>query len=324
MENLDTLDTLIQRIENKLQTQPLMLFLNGQCILRNSDFLLNLTEQELHITIPKNRAVQKPFHIIHIIDTPKSMIKTRIYLLENAHATIFETYYVQGSVQTPIESFSAHANTDVYLSHATNLQHYVFCESGTTETLIHNLSINQQQSEYTGSVLQSSLGHQQTEITLNLHQPEAVANLQALCLASETQMKSLNLITHHHAQKCNSRTQVRGIANGKAKHHFTGTIVVHPKASQSEAHLEIKQLLLSEQAEVHAKPELEIHNDEVQCTHGATVGHLDTEALFYLTTRGIPEAEAKKLLIQAFMHPILEHMPSHECLLHNFQKAHGY
>lgn len=320
MEKPHTLDSLIAKIENTSQTEPLMLFLNGECILHKSDFLLNLTSHELHISILKNKIDPKPVHIIHILDAPKTILATRIYGLENAHATIFETYYLLDTSDPKI----AQAHTNLYLSSRTHLQHYLFCESGTTNTFVHNLSINQQQdSEYNGTVLQNNLSQQQTHISLNLHQPGATANLQVLSLASETQTKSLNLRAEHHAQNCNSHMKVRGIVNDKAKNHFTGTIIVHPKASQSEAHLEVKQLLLSEQAEAHAKPELEIHNDEVKCTHGATIGHLDTEALFYLTTRGIPEAEAKKLLIQAFMHPILEHIPSH-AYLNSIHRAHGY
>ncbi len=320
MEKPYTLDTLIENIEHKYQAEPLMLFLNGECILQKSDFLLNCTEHELHISILKNTSTPKPVHIIHILDAPKTILATRIYGLENARATIFETYYLLGASDPKTEQ----VYTNIYLSARTHLQHYLLCESSATNTLVHTLSVNQQQdSEYNGTLLQNNLGHQETRVSLNLYQPGATAKLQALSLASKTQSKSLNLCAEHHAHNCNSDMKVRGIVNDKAKNHFTGTIIVHPNASQSDAHLEVKQLLLSEQAEAHAKPELEIHNDEVKCTHGATVGHLDTEALFYLTTRGIPEAEAKKLLIQAFMHPVLEHIPAHECL-NTIQMTHGY
>jgi len=324
---MENFQTLFERVENQLQTEQVALFLNGQCITHKSDFVLNITEHELHITVPKDTRHLKPLHIIHVIDTPfnaQHPLSTRLYGLNNSHATIFETYYLKGSIHPGTDPFSVTAHTDIYVSDTATLQHYLFCESETIDTLIHSVNIHQDKNtQYTGTVVQSSIGHQQTNITLNLNKPQATAHLHVLSLASETQMKSLTVSTHHHEKHCTSQTTARGIANGRGTSHFKGTIIVHPNASQTDAKLEIKQLLLSEQAEVQATPELEIYNDEVQCTHGATVGHLDEEALFYLKTRGIPEAEAKKMLINAFMQPILQHI-TFDTFTHIIQEAHGY
>ena len=91
-----------------------------------------------------------------------------------------------------------------------------------------------------------------------------------------------------------------GVAGGRARGILHGAITVEPGADGSDASLDTKNLLLSAQAEIDAQPVLEIHADEVKAAHGATVGRLDERALFYLRTRGLPEAEARALLTLAF------------------------
>ena len=105
---------------------------------------------------------------------------------------------------------------------------------------------------------------------------------------------------------------------------FTGTIVVAPNAYKTEARLDNKHLLLSKHAEAKTKPELEIHNGDIHCTHGATIGYLDQDALFYLKSRGIPEVEAKQLLVTAFIQPTLENIPTTALTQHIQGMLHGY
>ena len=93
----------------------------------------------------------------------------------------------------------------------------------------------------------------------------------------------------------------KGVIDDRARAVFQGRIVVHPKAQKADGHQLSKALLLSDRAEIDTKPELEIYADDVKCSHGAAVGDLDREALFYLRSRGIPEAAARNLLIEAFL-----------------------
>src|SRR5690606_35565106 len=98
----------------------------------------------------------------------------------------------------------------------------------------------------------------------------------------------------------------RGIAERKATSSVTGKIVIPKTAAQYSAQPENKNLLLSREASINSRPQLEISQDSIQrCTHGATVGCLDDEALFYLLSRGIPVAEAKKMLMNGFFEPVL-------------------
>ena len=96
------------------------------------------------------------------------------------------------------------------------------------------------------------------------------------------------------------------VLDGKARAVFQGTIRVRRGAQQSDGHQLHRALLLSEQAEIDAKPALEIYADDVKCSHGATVGELDDDALFYLRARGIPADEARRLLIRAFLDEVID------------------
>jgi Fe-S cluster assembly protein SufD len=104
----------------------------------------------------------------------------------------------------------------------------------------------------------------------------------------------------HAVPRCTTTESYKGILDGKARGVFSGRIRVLPGAQKTIAHQMSSSLLLSDDAVVDAKPQLEIFADDVKCGHGGTVGQLDEAALFYLRSRGVPEAEARSLLIWAF------------------------
>jgi Fe-S cluster assembly protein SufD len=114
----------------------------------------------------------------------------------------------------------------------------------------------------------------------------------------------------HAAPHCGSRQFYNGILDGQAHGVFHGRIVVHKAAQKTDAKQTNRNLLLSDDAQIDTKPQLEIYADDVKCTHGATIGQIEENALFYLQSRGISEAEAKKLLLMAFAEECVERMHS--------------
>jgi Fe-S cluster assembly protein SufD len=118
------------------------------------------------------------------------------------------------------------------------------------------------------------------------------------------------LVDHHtrvdHAKpRCTSREFYRGVLDGAARGVFNGRVIVHQDAQHTDAQQANHNLLLSREAEVDTKPQLEIFADDVKCAHGATVGQLDDSMIFYLRSRGIEHDVAKALLIYAFAHDIV-------------------
>ncbi|PCH55633.1 MAG: hypothetical protein COC15_04120 [Legionellales bacterium] len=142
-----------------------------------------------------------------------------------------------------------------------------------------------------------------TDLIINLSQEQAQCNIYGLQLAQNTETYSLNLLINHTAPNCISNTILRGVYTDNAIGNITAKIHVHPYAYKTNAALENKNLLLSNTATVNTLPQLEIYNDDVKCSHGATIGALDVEALFYLQSRGIAYSAARKILIESFISP---------------------
>ena len=138
----------------------------------------------------------------------------------------------------------------------------------------------------------------------------ASVRMDGLYLLREARHADLTTVVTHEGGGETSQ-MFKGVVTDRARAVFQGQIVVRPGADGTDARLRHDALLLSDTAEVDAKPELEIYADDVQCAHGNTVGALDEEALFYIRSRGVPEAEAKALLMQGFIGEVVDRI-AHE------------
>lgn len=132
------------------------------------------------------------------------------------------------------------------------------------------------------------------------------AGLRGATLIAEDQHADITLVIDHAVPNCDSREYFKAAIDGRAKGVFQGRINVHPHAQKTDGQMMTQSLLLSDEAEMAYKPELEIFADDVQCAHGATSGQIDEDLLFYLRARGIPEAEARTLLVLAFLAEAIE------------------
>ena len=143
------------------------------------------------------------------------------------------------------------------------------------------------------------------EVKVDLCGPGAEAHLKGLYLCKADEKVNFRVVMHHRAPLCRSTQLFNGIAGGEAQVNFHGTIVVAPDAQQTEAYQENHNIVLTEQAKVNTKPQLEIYADDVKCSHGATVGQLNADEIFYMRSRGIPENEAKTLQMLSFLSPVI-------------------
>ena len=116
------------------------------------------------------------------------------------------------------------------------------------------------------------------------------------------------MLVEHVSPHCASRQFYNGILDERAHGVFHGRIIVHKDAQKTDAKQTNRNLLLADDAQIDTKPQLEIYADDVKCTHGATIGQIDEDALFYLRSRGISEAEARRILLQAFAAECLDRM----------------
>jgi Fe-S cluster assembly protein SufD len=145
-----------------------------------------------------------------------------------------------------------------------------------------------------------------TEIHARLSGPDGAAHLNAAQLLRGHQHGDFTTVVSHDQPNCASRQTVKNVLDGHARGVFQGRIEVARGAQKTDGYQMNQALLLSPDAEIDSKPELEIFADDVKCSHGATVGELDAEQVFYLRSRGIPEAPARAMLVRAFLAEALE------------------
>jgi Fe-S cluster assembly protein SufD len=145
-----------------------------------------------------------------------------------------------------------------------------------------------------------------TEAHVRFNGPKGVAHLNGAQLLSGVQHADFTTVVQHAAPACSSRQTVKHVLAGRSQGVFQGRIEVARVAQKTDGYQMNQALLLSPDAEIDTKPELEIFADDVKCSHGATVGELDAEQLFYLRSRGIPEGEARSMLVRAFLAEALD------------------
>lgn len=136
----------------------------------------------------------------------------------------------------------------------------------------------------------------------------AEANLYGAYVCGGSENVRISVEMHHDVPHCNSRQLFKGIAGGRSKVDFYGKIIVAQDAQRTEAYQENHNILLSDDAKVDTKPQLEIYADDVKCSHGATIGSLNEEEQFYMRSRGITLEDAKVLQMISFIAPVLENM----------------
>jgi len=158
------------------------------------------------------------------------------------------------------------------------------------------------------------------DIAVRLGRENGTCHVDGLYLVGDGQHADTHSLIDHAVPRCASRQTYKGILDGRSRAVFNGRVFVHEGASQTDAQQSNKNLLLSREARVDTKPQLEIYNDDVKCSHGATVGQLEEEELFYLLSRGLSPALARNLLTYGFAEEIVEKI-RHESIRRRLDRA---
>jgi Fe-S cluster assembly protein SufD len=159
---------------------------------------------------------------------------------------------------------------------------------------------------YRGRLLSLGGGLTRNGLRVTLDGEGADCELDGLYVGANKQHVDNQIFVHHRVPHTTSRQLFKSVLTGSAHGIFTGCVQVDPDAQKIEAHQQNRNLVLSENAVADTRPQLEIHADDVRCTHGATIGRLDENALFYLRSRGLDLPTARSLLTQAFAMEVLE------------------
>jgi len=264
----------------------------------------------LFLFVPSNTVIDKPIHILNFTDNTQhekiTMPRNLILIGENSQAQIIETFH---SVSETADSFHNFNNLTAEIILASNsILNYQIVQNESAKTFrINNTKVIQfDGSTFNCNTFTLNGNIVRNELKVNFWGQHAQANLNGLYLPSHTQI--FDNFTHitHLTPNCNSQQTYRGIVNHKATGVFLGKVFVAKDAQKTNAYQSNKNIVLSNDALVNSKPQLEIYADDVKCSHGSTTGQLDTEALFYMQARGISKDLARNLLLKAFSADIVE------------------
>lgn len=253
----------------------------------------------------KNRgAGRHPVHLLFVATAGDVVSHPRVLVVAEAasQTTVIESY-----VSLADGCYFTNALTEVVLMEEARVDHYKLQEESEKAFHVATLQVRQERDTHFASH-SISFGGQlvRNDINVVLDAEGASCLLNGLFMARGRQHMDYHTRVDHAKPNGSSEEVYKGILDGRARGVFNGRVKVHPDAQKTDAHQSNKNLLLSRDAEVDTKPELENYADDVKCSHGATVGQLDEQSLYYLRSRGIGEAQARGLLTYGFARDILE------------------
>lgn len=260
----------------------------------------------LHLQVPEQTRSETPWMIVQISTAASAGVirhyRHSITLERQSKASII---FCQASTGNFVQA--QNALIEVKLEEGAVL-HYASTQLHNEQALhIEGLHCEQAaHSQLEASVLSLEASLSRYDFSTNYLGPQAGSKMYGVYSIKAKQHTDLHFNAEHRVPYCSTVQTVRGVLDDQAKAVFNGRVCVHPQAKHSTSEQANHNLLLSTLAEVDTKPELEIYNDEVKCAHGATVGQLDQDALFYLQARGLSETEARAILQQAFVLQVFE------------------
>jgi Fe-S cluster assembly protein SufD len=261
------------------------------------------------VHVSRDATVELPVHVVFIADAnaakgvthPRNLIVAE----RQSSATVIESYVSLGDA-----TYFTNAVTEVVVEDGATLSHLKVQRESPRAFHVHTVeTIQRRDSHFVSFSFATGAALSRTNIYTTLGGAGSGATLNGLYIVDGEQHVDHQTRIEHAEPNCFSREIYKGILDGSSHGVFNGKVYVRPAAQKTDGKQTNNNLLLSERARVDTKPQLEIFADDVKCTHGATVGRLDEQALFYMKSRGIDDARARHLLTYAFAADVLETIP---------------
>lgn len=261
----------------------------------------------LFVYVPSGTIAKKPIHVIHLVrsDEPRLLQPRNLIVVgQSSEVDLIESFRTLDDT----ESFT-NGVTEIVVDENAHVDHYVLQLEGPGGSQVYTTQVDQQDNS-TFSTNTFTLNGTFTRNNLNIvvDGENCETNLYGLCLAKGSQHVDNHTIVDHAQPHCASNELYRSILDDESTGVFNGRVLVREDSQKIDAFQSNKTILLTAEASIDTKPELEIYADDVECSHGATIGQLDDEALFYLRSRGVPEHRAKVLLLYAFASDVVDNI----------------
>ena len=263
-------------------------------------------EDGVYLALARGVVVEQPIHVVFIttaaLEGRASHPRVVVTAADNSRAVLVERH-----IALDAAVYFSNVTTEITLGRNAAVDYYRLQEESAKAFHISGVHVRQDRdSRFEAHTVTLGSALVRNDVDVRLEAPGAHCELNGLYLASGRQHVDTHTRIDHLQPRGTSNEFYKGILDGHGRCVFNGKVVVHPDAQQTDARQSNKNLLLSADAEADTKPQLEIYADDVKCSHGATVGQLDADAVFYLRSRGVDEAAARNLLTLAFAREIIE------------------
>ena len=267
-----------------------------------------LAEDGAFVHLRAGTTVDEPIQLVFFSETAGSPLvsspRSAVLAGPGSRVAIVETH-----VGVPGDIYCTNAVTEVVLEEGAAVEHYKVQDESETAFHLALLDVRQgRDSRFSSHSVALGSRVARHEVRVGLEAEGAEVSLDGLYMPRGDQHHDNPILIEHAAPHCTSHQLYKGVLDGHGHGVFNGRVVVRPGAAGTDAAQTNKNLLLSDHAEVDTRPRLEILADDVKCTHGATVGRLDEDAVFYLRSRGVPHLAARGLLIYAFVNEMVERL----------------
>lgn len=272
-----------------------------------------LVQDGVLVHIARNVKLPQPLQLIEIlggVTSPLLALRRLLVVLEdNAECRMLVCDHAartDGADGKPV-LLASDTVVEICMAPGSRLEYYDMQESGTGNARYECLAVRQQAgSSFRSNISTLRCGTTRNDITVSLDGEGCECNLSGMAITDGTQVADNSTVVIHNAPHCYSNQLFKYVADGESRGAFEGLIKVQPGAHHTEAYQNNRNILASPGARMHTRPQLEIYCDDVRANHGAATGQLDADALFYMRTRGIPEDEARTMLMQAFMVDVVD------------------
>lgn len=256
------------------------------------------------VVVKKNKKAKHPIHLIHVVDGEELIANTRhfVHLESGSKAEVVATFHSKNSTNSFTNvALEGHVESNASLTinklqteakDVLHISNEFFVQDEGSNFLINTIT--------TGGILTRN------GLDVIVEGENCHTEMNGAYLGTENQHIDNHTIIDQLYSNCTSSELYKGVMDDKSSGVFNGKVIVRQDAQKIAAYQSNKNILLSKGANVYSKPELEIYADDVRCSHGSTIGELDEEAVYYLRSRGISEANARQLLVAAFIGDVLE------------------
>ncbi len=264
-----------------------------------------LAQDAVVVYVPQGVKMQTPLQIVNVLNSSTPVMANRRLLViseKNSSATILVCEHNLSESQT-----LATQVTEIYVGENSQIEYYELEETTSSSYRVASLFAHQEaNSKLIVAPIILHNGETRTNYNITMSGAGANLNLTGLAICDTKQVADVYTNVHHSASYCESNQLFKNIVSDEALTSMTGKVLVDKGAVKTISQQSNKNISMSQAARIYTEPQLEIYADDVKCGHGATVGQLDESALFYLRQRGIPEAEARMMLMLAFADDILQ------------------